>query len=344
MGAITKPSFPVQRVFNPIINNMKMSTRTSQPVFTVDRSLPKKTIVMSNQFNPTYFRVNPITVTSRFYSTKTHTKSDKEHNTNQFDNKTNTESQLTTNNQIEVNDGKRDVGLKKFMSKVYTKMGVGVVTTLGISLALMPVGVINPLGSIGVGFITSMLCAYGMDYYKPQYKTCYVDNELIHYSENEPMREVSFWGLTTGMGITMSPFMSMMIGIDPMIVPVSVGLSAMIFGGCAYYATICKDAQMMKWKAPLAIGLGSLVTIQLIGIGSTLIVGSNALSSLIHNVDIYGGIGLFTMMSIYDSYMARKMYKNKEADHLGCATMVYLDFMNLLIRIMEAMAKAKQNH
>ena len=79
----------------------------------------------------------------------------------------------------------------------------------------------------------------------------------------------------------------------------------------------------------------------MLGLGSTLIFGPNALSALVHNVDIYGGIGLFTLMSIYDSYMAKQMYLKGEADHLGCATTVYLDFINLLIRIMEALAKKK---
>lgn len=243
---------------------------------------------------------------------------------------------------VEVNDGFRDVGLKKFMSKVYSKMALGVASSLGISLLLMPVTMVNPLATLGIGFLTSMAGVIGINYYKPKYQTCYVENELIHYSENEPMREASFWCLTGGMGVMMSPLIGMMMAIDPTIVPLSVVLSSMVFGGCAYYATVCKDTQMMKWKAPLTIGLTSLIAIQLVGIASILLSGPNVLSNLIHNVDVYGGIGLFTMMSIYDSYMARKMYKSKQADHLGCATQVYLDFMNLLIRIMEAMAKAKK--
>ncbi len=98
----------------------------------------------------------------------------------------------------------------------------------------------------------------------------------------------------------------------------------------------------MQWKAPLGVGLASLIGAQLIGLGSSLIFGPNSFSLLLHNVDIYGGIALFTLMSIYDAHLARQMYLEGKPDHLACATSVYLDVMNLSIRIMEALAKAKQ--
>jgi len=60
-------------------------------------------------------------------------------------------------------------------------------------------------------------------------------------------------------------------------------------------------------------------------------------------VDIYGGILLFTGLTVYDSYQARLAYVRGEPDHLGVSVDIYLDLMNLLIRIMEAMAKAKKD-
>lgn len=228
------------------------------------------------------------------------------------------------------NGNKKDVGLTRFMSKVYTRMGLGVASTMGVSFALMPfVGMANPFICFGVGTVASFASIYGIITLKPIYKTCYHENELIHYSENEPLREASFWGLTGGMGIMLSPFMSIMMQIDHAIVPASLLLSSTIFGGCAFYATKCKDATMMAFKAPLAIGLCSLVGMQLVGIGSMLIFGQNSFSMMVNNVDVYGGALLFTAMAAYDSYLARKLYVNGEPDHIACATNVYLDFINL---------------
>lgn len=237
-----------------------------------------------------------------------------------------------------------NVGLSKFMIKVYTRMGLGVGATMATSLTLMPIlATQHPFAALGVGAVMSFGSIFGITSSKPEYKTTHERGEVIHYSENTTVREVSFWCLPVGMGVMMSPFMGMIISIDPAIVPASILLSGTIFGGCAIAATKVKDSTMMQWKAPLMVGLASLIGIQLVGLGSTLLFGSNTLSMMLYNVDVFGGAALFTLMSIYDSYMARKMYLSGEPDHLGCATSVYLDFMNLLIRIMEIMVKSKKN-
>jgi FtsH-binding integral membrane protein len=61
-------------------------------------------------------------------------------------------------------------------------------------------------------------------------------------------------------------------------------------------------------------------------------------------VDTYGGILLFTAMNAYDTQLAMARYRDGDADHLGCATDLFLNFMNLLIRIMEALAKAQEHN
>lgn len=66
-------------------------------------------------------------------------------------------------------------------------------------------------------------------------------------------------------------------------------------------------------------------------------------SDLWMNVDIYGGIVLFTGIITYDMYIAEKLYREGNHDHLGCSTKLYLDFINILIRIITIIAKAKQN-
>lgn len=239
----------------------------------------------------------------------------------------------------------KDVGLKQFMTKVYTKMALGVAATVGTSLTMMPLMTtfhVNPFIPFGIGAVSMFGSIYGLTSSKPTYLTKEENGEIIHYTENSTSRELSFWGLSVGMGTMMSPMVTMVMENDPVILPASLLLSGYIFGGCALFASKTKNTKILEWKAPLMIGLTSLIGIQLVGIGANIIMGHNALSSMIHSVDIYGGIGLFTIMSIYDAYLAKKMYLEGDADHLGCTVNLYLDFMNLLIRIMEALAKAKQ--
>lgn len=240
---------------------------------------------------------------------------------------------------------KTNVGLSRFMSRVYTKMGLGVASSVGVSLLLAPVVVDSPeymLGCFGAGIITSFGGVFGISKLKPTFRTKQEGDEVIEYAEDKPLREASFWTLTGGMGLLIVPAMAVITDIDPSIVPASLLMSGSIFGGCALIAAKANNPKIMEWKAPLFVGLTSLIGIQFIGLGSSLVFGQNTFSMMLHNVDIYGGICLFTLMSSYDAHMAREMYLKGEPDHLGCATSVYLDFMNLLLRIMEAMAKAKQ--
>jgi FtsH-binding integral membrane protein len=238
-----------------------------------------------------------------------------------------------------------NVGLSRFMSRVYGRMGLGVASSVGMSLILAPVAMQSPsmaIGCFGVGVVASFGSIYGIEKYKPVFHKKTEGTEVIEYAEDVLLREVSFWTLTGGIGVMLAPMMGIITDIDPSIVPASLLMSGGIFGGCALIAAKTKNPNIMQWKAPLFVGLTSLLGIQLVALGSGILFGPNSLSLMLHNVDIYGGIGLFTLMSIYDAHVARQMYLKGEPDHLGCATSVYLDFMNILIRVMEAMAKTKQ--
>lgn len=134
-----------------------------------------------------------------------------------------------------------------------------------------------------------------------------LENEYT-YAEGITMRKLSFYVIVTGMGVALSPLMSIYLNMYPTVIPMSIGISTFIFGSCAYLATKVKDVTMMKWKISLGIGLASLVVSQLVNIGLMLTMGPNQISDMLSGVDVDGGIVLFTGLSIYDSYMVRQMY------------------------------------
>jgi FtsH-binding integral membrane protein len=236
-----------------------------------------------------------------------------------------------------------DPGLRQFLGRVYSWTGLGIFGTVGLATVLAPLGLNFFPYLIGGGLALSLGSCLGVTMIKPEIKikTMTSAGREILYAEDKPLRKASYVGLVTGMGLGLTPLMHMILAIDPLIVPISLGLTSTIFGGCWWYSRRCSDLQMMQWQAPLMIGLGTIVAGGLMSIGSTLILGPNLFSSLWMNVDMYGGIVLFTAMAIYDMYMAEKMYRERNPDHLGCATSIYLDFINMLIRIMEVLGKAK---
>lgn len=241
-----------------------------------------------------------------------------------------------------------DVGLRRFLSRVFLRTGLGIAGTVGLAAALAPVAMELAPQFLGGGLLLALASCIGVTMIKPEIKSVQVsvpktsETQEVLYAKDKPFREVCFAGLIGSMALGLAPMMQIITEISPMIVPISLGLTSAIFGGCWLVSKWCSDLQMMQWRAPLMIGLGTLVGGGLLSIGSMLIWGPNMFSAMWQTIDIYGGIALFTGMSIYDMHAAVKMYQEKNPDHIGCATNLYLDFLNLLIRIMEAIGKAKQ--
>lgn len=76
-------------------------------------------------------------------------------------------------------------------------------------------------------------------------------------------RELGFWGLSIGMGTVMSGMVHVVFNIDPLIIPTATGISLAIFGGCGWAAKRFDSENIMKWKAPLFMGLGNNQTVVL---------------------------------------------------------------------------------
>ena len=73
-----------------------------------------------------------------------------------------------------------------------------------------------------------------------------------------------------------------------------------------------------------------------------MVLGHNAFSDAWFSLDTYGGIVVFSGMTAYDTHVAIKMYKDGIPDHLECATQLYLNFVNILIRFIEILSRMKQ--
>jgi FtsH-binding integral membrane protein len=109
------------------------------------------------------------------------------------------------------------------------------------------------------------------------------------------------------------------------------------------YAKYRPRGELLTYEAPLMGGLMGLVGLGVVNLGSVAIFGPNVVSTALHSVDTYGGILLFTGLTAYDTQKAISRYQNRDPDHLGCSVELYLDFMNLFVRIMEIIAKSKNN-
>lgn len=235
-----------------------------------------------------------------------------------------------------------DIGLSTFLKDTYLATGLGVGSSIGLALAADYSGIASqyPGMCFGLGIVGAICGVLGMsatkyDIWKSKYGLT---------STNSVERKISFTALTAGMGLTMAPTVSMVAEISPMILPVSVALSFATMGGASLYAYKSENAKLLTLKAPLMGALTGLVGVSLMALGSSLLFGNNMFTQMLHSVDLYGGIALFTALTAYDTHVAIDKYEKGDPDHLGCATDFYLDFMNLLVRFMELVAKVKKHN
>jgi len=246
----------------------------------------------------------------------------------------------------------QDKGLSDFIKRTYWFTGGGITATLALSQALSLVQTPDFfLPALGIGFLTSIGSIIGLSYtkYTIHQKQILVKDKNLRekiidywYSRNTNARLASYAGLVTGMSLSFSPMVAIVNDIAPTILPASVLLTSCVFGGSLLYAKMRPKGALLAWEAPLMGGLLGLVGMGVVGLGSQLIFGPNLFSAALHSIDTYGGLILFTGMTAYDTHKAIDFYEKRDPDHLGMSVSFYLDFMNILIRIMEIMAKAQQ--
>jgi FtsH-binding integral membrane protein len=246
-------------------------------------------------------------------------------------------SKLSTNDQISAN-----VGMNRFLSRVYNTTGLSILGALSTSYAVLSVPVLSAmmmplamggLASTLIGFISAI-------YMKPQY---YTEEEALNNrekisifkSKNGPLR-LAMYGLgTVGLGLSAAPLMAFASAVSPTILPTAIGLTAAIFGGASIIAYRMPKDSMLKFGKALLGSLFGLIGLQLAGLAASFIVGPNPFSMMVFKSSSYMmAVGLFSALIAYDTHFAIKMYELGRADHLGMASQFLLDFWNILTSLL----------
>ncbi len=232
-------------------------------------------------------------------------------------------------------------GMHKFLGRVYGTTGLSIAATLGLAQGLSHFGFAleHPIECLGLGIVASFGGLAGIMYKK--YRVIQDSDEIR--SENSSARLLSYGAFVAGMSLTLSPMVQICNDFSPTILPIATGLSLFTMAGASLVAYSRPADSLLVYKAPLMGALTGLVGVSVSALVGGWIFGyNNLMIQLLHNVDLYGGIILFTGFTAYDTHRAIDMYKRNDPDHLGVSTDMYLNFMNLLIRIMEITAKTQQ--
>jgi FtsH-binding integral membrane protein len=243
-------------------------------------------------------------------------------------------------------------GMAKFLGRVYASTGLGIGGGLVTAQGFAASGVAEAFAwpCMGAGIVMSFGGIWGINRWRSMTVPVSISARnrgvKVLKSTNSPARLASFGSLSLGMGLTLAPMVDMIsTTVSPSILPVASVLALSSMGASSLYAIWQPTDSLLHWRAPLIGGLGGLIAVGVGAIASQMLLGpQHPMGSMLHSVDTYGGILLFTAMNAYDTQLAMARYRDGDADHLGCATDLFLNFMNLLIRIMEALAKAQEHN
>jgi len=151
--------------------------------------------------------------------------------------------------------------------------------------------------------------------------------QAIH-QDNVLAKHASWVGFNCAFGLTLCP----MVALGGTILQQAALVTGVIVGSLSMIAAVAPDGQFLQWGPYLGCGLGVMVAAS---IGSMFFPGS----ALLHNVVLYGGLGLFGMYTCYDTQ--KILYHSEmdaDYDAINRGFGLYLDTINIFVRVAQILA------
>jgi len=146
--------------------------------------------------------------------------------------------------------------------------------------------------------------------------------------ENVVPKHLAWGGFNCAMGFTLCP----MVALGGVVLQQAAVVTGVIVGSLSAVAAVAPDGQFLSWGPYLGCGLGVMVAAS---IGSMFFPGS----AMLHNIVLYGGLGLFGMYTCYDT---QKMLYHAELDSdydpINRGLGLYMDTINIFIRVAQIIA------
>jgi FtsH-binding integral membrane protein len=175
----------------------------------------------------------------------------------------------------------------------------------------------------------------------PEKITYTIKDEVAYKTRNSLMRIASFGIGCIGMGISATPLFYAVHQINPTIIFTTLGIASAFFGGASMITFMFPSGFLKGYGGALFGGITGLIGINIVSLIAKNYFGLTMLADVLQTAESFIGIGLFTMMIMYDTARAIRRYKQKDADHVGMAVQLLLDVWNLIIRIATEIAKSQ---
>lgn len=146
------------------------------------------------------------------------------------------------------------------------------------------------------------------------------------------LRHALFAGFTVAQGMSLCPLI--MLG-GPLLAQAAAATAALV-GSLTLVASSAPSDAFLQLAGPLSLGLGLVFAAS---IGSLFFPGS----SLLYSVCMYGGLAVFGGFTLYDTQRIVLLAQSQHRyDSLGNSVSIYLNFLNIFIRIASLMSDRKR--
>jgi len=148
-----------------------------------------------------------------------------------------------------------------------------------------------------------------------------------------PLLKHGFWALfAAANGVSLAP-LGMLGG--PLLMQAAVGTGCIV-GSLSVVAASAPSEQFLMWGGPLTLGLGMLIGV---GIGQIFLPHSR----MLYNLQVYGGLALFGGMVLYDTQKVVHNAKHaREFDPVSSSIGVYLDMVNIFVRLVQILSNSNR--
>lgn len=202
----------------------------------------------------------------------------------------------------------RDKGLQSHLAQVYgTLAGTVGVSSLGAVAAMA-----TPLGAIpaivpGLGCLVPWL---------------YLSLGTSPYSHSSQFRGGLLGTGAFMSGMAMAPLLGMATSIDPMIVPSALLATTGMFGVMSVSALALPKGRLMTLGAPLFGGMIGLLGVGVVGMFTP---PTSPWYPILHNVQLYGGLGIFSLYIAYDTQQMIQAYEEGNRDTVQAALNMFIN-------------------
>lgn len=199
------------------------------------------------------------------------------------------------------------------IGRVYAYVAEGFLITTASSVAFAKLGFAATVISFfsNVTLAPFILCAIGIGI---------IVKTIFTKKEEASLKHGLFCGFALWEGLVISP----LVLINAPVFVAAAATTTLVMGGLGVMANALKEG-FERYEKILFVALTALTVISF----GSLLLGS----PFLHEVCVIGGIALFSAYVIYDTQKVRSQALSPQFDEINHAMGLYLDAMNLLIRI-----------